>query len=67
MCWVTSLNPLFRCLRFRSGSVCKMTSHNNTKGDINLKDEDIKAGKDKAIGMYKVVEEYLLANPDVYA
>ena len=50
-----------------SGSVCKMTSHYNTKGDINLKDEDIKAGKDKAIGMYRVVEEYLLANPDVYA
>jgi len=44
-----------------------MTSHYNTKGDINLKDEDIKAGKDKAIGMHRVVEEYLLANPDVYA
>ncbi|XP_075642428.1 major strawberry allergen Fra a 1-3-like [Castanea sativa] len=42
-----------------SGSVCKMTSHYNTKGDINLKEEEIKAGKDKAIGMYKVVEEYL--------
>lgn len=44
-----------------------MTSHYNTKGDINLKEEEIKAGKDKAIGMYKVVEEYLLANPDAYA
>ena len=39
-----------------SGSVCKLTGHYNTKGDINLKDEDIKAGKDKAIGMYRVVE-----------
>lgn len=44
-----------------------MTSHHNTKGDINLKEEEIKAGKDKAIGMYKVVEENLLANPDAYA
>ncbi|KAK9983748.1 hypothetical protein SO802_033273 [Lithocarpus litseifolius] len=49
------------------GSVCKMTSHYNTKGDINLKEEEIEAGKDKEIGMYEVVEEYLLANPDVYA
>ncbi|KAJ9696580.1 hypothetical protein PVL29_008681 [Vitis rotundifolia] len=48
-----------------SGSVCKMTSHYHSK--IELKDEDIKAGKDKAMGMYKVVEEYLLANPDAYA
>lgn len=44
-----------------------MTSHYNTKGDINLKEEEIKAGKDKAIGMYQVVEEYLLANPNAYA
>lgn len=42
-----------------------MTSHYHSK--IELKDEDIKAGKDKAMGMYKVVEEYLLANPDAYA
>ncbi|RVW64832.1 Major allergen Pru ar 1 [Vitis vinifera] len=48
-----------------SGSVCKMTSHYHSK--IEFKDEDIKAGKDKAMGMYKVVEEYLLANPDAYA
>ena len=42
-----------------------MTSHYHLK--IELKDEDIKTGKDKAMGTYKVVEEYLLANPDTYA
>lgn len=50
-----------------SGSVCKMTSHYHTKGDFVLKEEEIKAGKDKAIGLYKVVEEHLLSNPNVYA
>ncbi|GLT43173.1 hypothetical protein SLA2020_171430 [Shorea laevis] len=50
-----------------AGSVCKMTSHYHTKGDLALQEEEIKAGKDKASGMYKLVEEYLVANPDVYA
>ncbi|KAK9280925.1 hypothetical protein L1049_003816 [Liquidambar formosana] len=49
------------------GCVCKMTSHYHTKAGIELKEEEIKDGKDKAMGLYKVVEEYLLANPDVYA
>ncbi|GKU86906.1 hypothetical protein SLEP1_g1376 [Rubroshorea leprosula] len=50
-----------------AGSVCKMSSHYHTKGDLVFKEEEIKAGKDKAAGMYKLVEEYLVANPDVYA
>ncbi|PKI40684.1 hypothetical protein CRG98_038939 [Punica granatum] len=49
------------------GCVCKMTSEYHTKGDMELKEEEIKQGKDKAMGLYKVVEEYLVANPDVYA
>ncbi|XP_030463169.1 major allergen Pru ar 1-like [Syzygium oleosum] len=49
------------------GCVCKMTSEYHTKGDVELKEEEIKQGKEKAMGLYKVVEEYLLANPDVYA
>ncbi|KAF8023383.1 hypothetical protein BT93_F0785 [Corymbia citriodora subsp. variegata] len=49
------------------GCVCKMTSEYHTKGDMELKEEDIKQGKEKAMGLYKVVEEYLMANPDVYA
>ena len=42
-----------------------MTSHYHLK--IELKDEDIKTGKDKAMGMYNFVEEYLHANPNAYA
>ncbi|KAF7849544.1 hypothetical protein BT93_L0647 [Corymbia citriodora subsp. variegata] len=49
------------------GCVCKMTSEYHTKGDMELKEEDIKQGKEKAMGLYKVVEEYLMANPNVYA
>ncbi|KAF8013942.1 hypothetical protein BT93_I1719 [Corymbia citriodora subsp. variegata] len=49
------------------GCVCKMTSEYHTKAGVELKEEDIKQGKDKAMGLYKVVEEYLLANPSVYA
>lgn len=45
----------------------KMTSTYYTKGDFELKEEDIKAGKERALGMYKVVEAYLLQNPDTYA
>ncbi|KAK4796806.1 hypothetical protein SAY86_029132 [Trapa natans] len=49
------------------GCVCKMTSEYHGKGDAEFKEEEIKQGKDKAMGLYKVVEEYLVANPDVYA
>ena len=49
------------------GSVCKSSSHYHTKGDIELKDEDIQAGKDKALAAYKVVEDHLAANPSVCA
>ncbi|RVW64831.1 Major allergen Pru ar 1 [Vitis vinifera] len=48
-------------------SVCKSSSHYHTKGDIELKDEDIQAGKDKALAAYKVVEDHLAANPSVCA
>ncbi|KAF7848464.1 hypothetical protein BT93_L1921 [Corymbia citriodora subsp. variegata] len=50
-----------------SGCVCKMTSEYHLKEGCELKDEDIKKGKDKAMGLYKAVEEYLVANPDVCA
>lgn len=48
------------------GSKNKMVSKYHTKGDIVLNEEDIKAGREKALGMYKVVEAYLLQNPDIY-
>jgi len=48
------------------GCVCKMTSEYHTRAGVELKEEDIKQGKDKAMGLYKVVEEYLSVNPGVY-
>ncbi|KAA8527672.1 hypothetical protein F0562_035459 [Nyssa sinensis] len=48
------------------GTISKMTSKYYTKGDFVLTEEDIKAGKEKALGMYKVVEAYLQENPDAY-
>ncbi|XP_030444310.2 major allergen Pru ar 1-like [Syzygium oleosum] len=49
------------------GSKNKMTSMYYTKGDVELKEEDVKAGKERAFGMYKVAEAYLLQNPNAYA
>ncbi|XVE82211.1 hypothetical protein DITRI_Ditri15bG0129300 [Diplodiscus trichospermus] len=48
------------------GSVCKSTSKYYIIGDFELKEEGIKAGKEKALGMFKAIEAYLLANPDAY-
>ncbi|XP_034686232.1 major strawberry allergen Fra a 1-3-like [Vitis riparia] len=49
------------------GSICKMASEYHTKGKFEIKEEEIKAGKARAMGIYKVVEAYLLENPHVYA
>ncbi|XP_022760627.1 major allergen Pru ar 1-like [Durio zibethinus] len=49
------------------GSKNKMTSTYYTKGDFVLTEEEIKAGKEKALAMYKIVEGYLIQNPDAYA
>ncbi|GLU08440.1 hypothetical protein SLE2022_253530 [Rubroshorea leprosula] len=46
------------------GSICKSSSKYYTIGDIEIKEEDIKAGKEKALGLFKAVEAYLFANPD---
>ncbi|OMO58399.1 hypothetical protein COLO4_34685 [Corchorus olitorius] len=46
------------------GSICKSKSTYYTIGDIEIKEEEIKAGKEKASGMFKAIEAYLLANPD---
>ncbi|XVE82216.1 hypothetical protein DITRI_Ditri15bG0129800 [Diplodiscus trichospermus] len=42
------------------GTICKSI------GDTEIKEEDIKAGKERSAGMYQAVEAYLLANPDLY-
>ncbi|GLT45738.1 hypothetical protein SLA2020_195470 [Shorea laevis] len=49
------------------GSKNKMTSTYYTKGDFVLSEAEVKAGKEKALVMYKVVEGYLPQNPDAYA
>ncbi|KAL3505674.1 hypothetical protein ACH5RR_031056 [Cinchona calisaya] len=45
----------------------KNISTYKTKPGVEIKEEDIKAGKEKAAGVFKLVEGYLLANPDAYA
>ena len=47
-------------------SILKSTSKYHTKGDHEIKEDQIKAGKEKAGGLFKAVEAYLLANPDAY-
>ncbi|KAL6293079.1 hypothetical protein ACE6H2_001221 [Prunus campanulata] len=48
------------------GSIVKTISHYHAKGDVEIKEEEVKAGKEKAAGIFKLVEGYLLANPDAY-
>ncbi|XP_040999888.1 major allergen Pru av 1-like [Juglans microcarpa x Juglans regia] len=48
------------------GSILKSISHYHSKGDHEIKEEDVKAGKEKASGLFKAVEGYLLAHPDAY-
>ncbi|MFS7989946.1 putative Bet v I/Major latex protein [Helianthus anomalus] len=48
------------------GSISKMTTTIYTHGDFEIKEEELKAGKEKVLGLYKVVEAYLLENPDAY-
>ena len=49
------------------GSKNKMTTKYHTKDDVVVKEEEIKANKEMVLGMHKVVEGYLLQNPDTYA
>ncbi|KAJ0034968.1 hypothetical protein Pint_24422 [Pistacia integerrima] len=46
------------------GSICKSISQYYTVGDFEIKEEQIKAGKEKSSGLFKALEAYLLANPD---
>ena len=48
------------------GSVIKSVSKYYTKGDFEVKEEQVKDAKEKASGLLKAVEAYLLPNPDVY-
>ncbi|XP_042054603.1 major allergen Pru ar 1-like [Salvia splendens] len=46
------------------GSICKNRSIYNTKGDVEINEEKIKEGKEKAMAMFKAIEAYVQANPD---
>ncbi|KAA8548991.1 hypothetical protein F0562_000675 [Nyssa sinensis] len=48
------------------GSICKNISKYHTKGDAQIPEDKIKSGKEKASGIFKAVEAYLLENPDAY-
>nr|XP_043612172.1 major allergen Pru ar 1-like [Erigeron canadensis] len=48
------------------GTISKMTTTIYTQGDFEIKEEELKAGKEKVLGLYKVAEAYLIANPDAY-
>ncbi|KAL3506002.1 hypothetical protein ACH5RR_031384 [Cinchona calisaya] len=49
------------------GSISKVTSKYYTEGDFKLNEEEVKAGKERVLAMYKAVEAYLLQNPEAYA
>ncbi|GAB2289644.1 hypothetical protein Dimus_023950 [Dionaea muscipula] len=50
-----------------TGSICKLTSHFYLKDKVEINEEGIKFGQERTKKMFKVVEEYLIANPEVYA
>jgi len=52
-----------------SGTGCRFTviAHHHTKGDVGVKEQDIAYTKEAIKENVKAVEEYLLANPQVYA
>ena len=48
------------------GSIVKSSSTYHTKGNHEIKEENVKEGKEKASHLFKAIEVYLLANPDAY-
>ncbi|TKY54191.1 Nodulin-13 protein [Spatholobus suberectus] len=46
------------------GSIVKSSSKYYTKGDEQLAEEYVKAGKERSAGFTKAIEDFLLANPD---
>ncbi|KAH7513422.1 hypothetical protein FEM48_Zijuj12G0198200 [Ziziphus jujuba var. spinosa] len=48
------------------GTIIKNISKYHTIGEVEITEEQIKAGKDRAGGLFKVLEGYLHQNPDAY-
>ncbi|KAM5568857.1 major allergen Pru av 1 [Rosa sericea] len=49
-----------------SGTIIKSTSEYHVKGDVEIKEEDVKARKEKASHLHKAIENYLLEHRDAY-
>ena len=48
------------------GSIMTHNSKYFTKGDHEIDEELVKGAKERASGLFKAVETYLVANPDAY-
>lgn len=48
------------------GSIFKSMGHYYTLGDARVDEDEIKAGNEKGLGIFKAIEAYLLANPHEY-
>ncbi|KAM5568875.1 major strawberry allergen Fra a 1-E [Rosa sericea] len=48
------------------GTIIKSTSKYHTKGDVEIKEEHVKAGKEKASHLFKLIEGYLKDHPSEY-
>ncbi|KAM1001798.1 hypothetical protein ACFX13_008364 [Malus domestica] len=48
------------------GCTCKTMSEYDAAGDLEINEEEIRGGKERAMGMYKVVEAYLFESPGAY-
>ncbi|KAL9269514.1 Major strawberry allergen Fra a 1-3-like protein [Drosera capensis] len=50
-----------------TGSICKMTTVFHPVEGVEINEEGVKFGQEKMKKMFKIVEEYLVANPEIYA
>ncbi|KAJ9181863.1 hypothetical protein P3X46_005910 [Hevea brasiliensis] len=68
--WIDTLEKIYYEVKIvpsaDGGSICKTTSKYYPKGDAEINEALIKAGEEKIMAMFKVIEAYLLANPDAY-
>ncbi|XP_062105033.1 major allergen Pru ar 1-like [Humulus lupulus] len=48
------------------GSIINSISKYHTIGDYQINQDEVKAGKEKAAGLFNLIESYLQANPDAY-
>lgn len=48
------------------GCIIKTVSKYHTKGDVEIKEDDVKYGKEKASHLFKIIENYLNEHRDTY-